>query len=501
MKAGPDSDGRTVTAKAPSRPRLGAGPRSLRVKLLGLGLLLALFPLLMLAFARTFEQAVVAQGQRRLREAARQAVGADGDALAALGRRLRIELARLDATGAVRARSHTMALALEQWPVTQLGERLVGADAPESLETADAGLALPWPARPEVKSALAGVESAEARFSASGETLVITLAAPLPGGGALYLLAGSHRGVRKLVFVRRELMQLALYEVVLVLPLLVLYGFRVVRPIARLAEAARRYPAAPLADEKLLARGDEIATLARTLTAMAEDLERRRRQASELGADIAHEFKNPLASITASAELLSSTRTLGPERVALISGTIEQSVARLQRSIDELLALLRLEEAVPGEAREPVAYPALLDEVLDEYRRDPRHAGWRFTLDVEAGAAGDDVVLNRRRWAELLRNLIDNALVQPAARQEIAVSVRRTGEGLVTAVLDHGPGISVENQAKVFRRFFTARPPGAPAGTGLGLSVVETIAHAHAGRVELRSTPGQGAEFRVILPG
>jgi signal transduction histidine kinase len=482
----------------PPQERLGAGPRSLRFKLLALGVLLALAPLLMLAVAWIYEKVLVVEDLRGLRAGAEQALRVAPGELPALGARLRLEIARLDAQGAVVAHSGTMHLALGQSAVGKLGERLVGSGAPETLEAADRD-GPDWIERPEVQSALHGVPDSGYFFSRSGETLVMTWAQPAPGGGALYLLAGSHRGVRRLALVRRELVQLAIYEVVLVLPLLLLYGLRVVRPIGRLADAARRYPAVPLADQALLARGDEIATLARTLSTMAADLESRRRQAADLGADIAHEFKNPLASIAASAELLSAASGPTPDRLALVSRTIDQSVERLRRSIDELLSLLRLEQTMPEEARGPVAYAALLEEVAEEYRGDARCQGWRFTLEVERDLG--ELPLNRRRWAELLRNLIDNALVQPAERREIVLAARRAPEGMVTSVRDFGPGISAENQAKIFRRFFTARPPGAPPGTGLGLSVVETIARAHGARVEVRSRPGEGAEFVITLPG
>lgn len=485
------------------RPRLGLGPRSLRVKLLGIGLLLALLPLALLAFAALYEQFLLGRLQRRLDAAAGEAALTPDAGLPALGQRRRLEIARLDAQGRVVARSGTMAVALERGPVEDLGERLVGKGPPESLETA-AGDSAGWRERSEVRSALNGVGDVGQWISPSTETMVVSLARPLPGGGALYLLAGSHRGVQRLIFLRRQIYLLVLYEVVLALPLVLLFGLRIVRPIERLAEGARRYPAVPLADPRLLARNDEIATLARVLGAMAADLEHRRQQAADLGADMAHEFKNPLASIAASAELLSSGKTPTPERLALVSRTIEQSVERLRRSLDELLALLRLEQAVPAEAREPVAYPAayaaFIDGLLDDYRRDPRYAGWRFTLSGEAGAPALSLPLNRTRWAELLRNLLDNALVQPAEVREIVVSLARTAEGVVTSVRDHGPGISPENQKKIFQRFFTARPAGAPPGTGLGLSVVETIARAHGGHVAVTSPPDGGAEFRVVVP-
>ena len=118
---------------------------------------------------------------------------------------------------------------------------------------------------------------------------------------------------------RKQLLELVVYEVVLALPLVVLFAFGLVRPLERLSAAARRYPAAPLADPALYARRDEIGALARTLTDMAEDLDGRRRAAAELGADIAHEFKNPLATIAASAELLVTSPALTPERVDLVA--------------------------------------------------------------------------------------------------------------------------------------------------------------------------------------
>jgi signal transduction histidine kinase len=497
-----------MTARASPRRsavRLGAGPRSLRFKLCALGLALAILPLGMLAIALGYEQVLTASEVRRLRAAAELARSAGARDLGTLGWRLRVEIARLDAGGRVVERSDTAARALVHSRLGRLGERLVGGGEPESLAAADRALG-PWAARQEVVGALGGRGPAVAkRVSPSAETVVIALAEPLPQGGALYLLSGTHRGVRRLMALRPELTELALYELALVLPLLLVVGLRVVRPIARLAHAARSYPEVPLCDEKLLARGDEIAVLARTLSVMAADLEGRRQHAADLGADIAHELKSPLASIAASAELLGAGRALTRERIDLVSGTIERSVDRLRRSVDDLLALLRLEQAVPIERREPVVYLELVDELLGEYRRDPRFAGWRFTLDAADGDANAAAMLpplplNRRRWTELLRNLIDNALVQPAVRKEIVVAVRRVPEGLVTAVRDHGPGIPVENHQQVFRRFFSDRPPGCPPGSGLGLSVVQAIARAHGGRVDLRSSPGEGAVFSVTLP-
>jgi signal transduction histidine kinase len=280
--------------------------------------------------------------------------------------------------------------------------------------------------------------------------------------------------------------------------LTLLLGRRIVRPLERLARAAHRYPSQPLADRRLLERRDEIGELARAMTALAADLERRRRETAEVGADVAHELKNPLATIAASAELIASTKEVTDEKRELVSEHILKSVERLRRAIDALLSLLRLEAALPDEPRERLAYRAFVDEILQEYRVDPRYAGMSFRAEVGEGVG--EVAVVRARWAEMLRNLLDNAVIQPSERREIVVVAARRGDRVVTEVIDFGPGISPGNRDKIFRRFFTLRPPGAPPGTGLGLSIVEAVAAAHGGSVEVESEPGRTV-FRVTLPG
>jgi two-component system sensor histidine kinase ChvG len=473
--------------------------RSLRITLAWIALLLIALPLLIMSVAWVYERWMVRAQQRELARLAAEVAGADAGTRAHAAARARTLIARLDARGEVVERSSADVL-LRHSPLGSVGERLAGEwGADEALEHADAHLP-PWAARPEVAAALGGARAFGQYLTPDGTALLVTAAEPLPGGGALYLVAGSHRGVRRLVNVRGQLLELVIYEIVLALPLVALFAVGLVRPLERLEAAARRYPAAPLADAALLRRGDEIGALARTLARMAEDLEARRRSAAELGADIAHEFKNPLATIAASSELLGSTNPLTPERVALCVDSIGGSVERLRRTIDDLLALLRLDEAVPGETREAVPYGPFLEELAADYRRDPRAAGWTFSVEASAEAAQRAPLINRRRWSELLRNLIDNALVQPAAELRIAIEAGLADGALVTTVRDRGPGISREKQRQIFRRFFTERPAGVPPGTGLGLSIVESVARAHGARVEVTSEPGEGAEFRVVLP-
>jgi two-component system, OmpR family, sensor histidine kinase ChvG len=471
--------------------------RSLYFKLLQLGLLLVLLPSLLIGTAWVYEHFAIRAQTAHLARIPTMITTPGGVSPDAVAARERVVVAWLDGRGAVVRRTGSVPLAHSA--IGGVGEKIVGEPGGQTLDHADAQLP-PWPAREEVRAALGGVETFGQHLTPDGSALLLTLARPLAGGGALYVMTGSYRGIRRLVLVRKQLLELVVYELVLALPLVVLFAFGLVRPLERLSAAARRYPAAPLADPTLYARKDEIGALARTLTDMAEDLDGRRRAAAELGADIAHEFKNPLATIAASAELLVTSPALTPERVDLVARSIGESVERLRRSIDDLMELLRLEHAITAEAREPVAIGAFLEQLADEYRRDPKAAGWTFTVETTPEAAAAAPVINRRRWQEMLRNLVDNALVQPAADRRIVLGARLDKHRLVTWVTDAGPGISAENQQKIFRRFFTQRAPGVAPGTGLGLSIVESVARAHAAKVEVESQPGQGATFRVTLP-
>jgi two-component system, OmpR family, sensor histidine kinase ChvG len=471
--------------------------RSLYFRLLQLALVLVLLPSLLVAIAWAYEN-IATRAQRDHLSGIPLMIdslanASPDDAAARAG----VVVAWLDARGNVTRRTGGVPLAHSA--IGGVGAKIVGEPGGQTLDHADAQLP-PWPARDEVRAALGGTRAFGQHLTADGSAMLLTLAQPRPDGGVLYVLTGSHRGIRRLVLVRRQLLELIVYEIVLALPIVLLFAVRLVRPLERLSAAARRYPAAPIADPALYARRDEIGALARTLTDMAEDLDGRRRAAAELGGDIAHEFKNPLATIAASAELLETSRALTRERVELVARSINESVDRLRRSIDDLMGLLRLDHAIAAEAREPTEIGPLVEALADEYRRDPRAAGWTFAVEVTPEAARTAPVINRDRWREMLRNLIDNALVQPATDRRIVLGASVEKGALVTSVRDAGPGISPENQNKIFRRFFTQRPAGVPPGTGLGLSIVESVARAHGAKVAVESQPGQGATFRVTLP-
>lgn len=476
--------------------------RSARVAITAAALLLIALPLAMLAVAWGYERVLVRRYESRLAQVAvAAAAGRDAD-LAALGKHESVELRFLDGAGAVVADSGTGAEAMLESLLGSSVELLLGrmgAAAPkETLAQVEASLP-PLAERDEVRAALGGAEAFALYTSPSGQTVVVSHAAPRAGGGAVYVLKASHRGVRQLLLVRHEFEKLVAYQTVFALVWALALSRWLVKPLEHLARGAKAYPYEAVAAPELLGRPDEIGQLARAITALAHSLEAKQKATADLAADLAHEFKNPLATIAAANELLASTQDASQKKRDLVQGHIAGAVERLRATTDELLALVRLEAALPAEERTKVAYGPWLEELLAEYRRDPRYANVALVAQVAPGVGQVSVVAPA--WGKLVRNLLDNALVQPSTRPELHVHAERIVGGVVTQVTDFGPGVSEGNRDKIFRRFFTHRPEGTPAGTGLGLSIVQTVAQAHGASVELLpQEAGKGATFRVFLP-
>lgn len=474
--------------------------RTVRLAIFATAIAVLLLPAALLAVAWVYEQGVVSSSRARMEQLALLAARTPVGGWPGLAERERVRLRRLDRAGQVLETAGDPEQALTDSPVGHAVERALRGlglmRARERLEQIDPSFGPPAQ-REELASALRGQPGFAVRTSESGQTVVVAVAAPLPDGGAVELTRASHRGVRQLLLVRAELGKLVLYQSLLALVVLVLLTRWLVRPLEQLARGAAAYAGGPLVEGPVLLRRDEVGQLARAMSHLAHSLDARQRAAAELAADLAHELKNPLATIAASSELIASTQDASSEKRARVHAAISGAVDRLRRLTDELLALARFEATLAQAEREWVDYHTWVEQLLAEYRKDPRWTG--SSLVARTSPEVQRVRLAPKAWERLLRNLIDNALEQPGSGREVVVSSRRDGTCLVTEVSDNGPGVSPGNREKIFRRFFTHRPEGAPQGTGLGLSIVQSVAEAHGGKVELVDRPGPGSTFRVTL--
>lgn len=250
----------------------------------------------------------------------------------------------------------------------------------------------------------------------------------------------------------------------------------------------------------------EVGRLGSSLNTMLGHIENAfaRRKASEeqlrqFVADASHELRTPVSAVSAYAELFERGANERPEDLARVMRGIRVETARMQTLIDDLLLLARLDEGrqLTSDRMDLVA---VLEDAVDA--ASAVGPEWPITLDVPAEI---DVIGDPMALRQVIDNLLVNVRTHTPRGTPAVVRVRvdpATAPGYaILEVADAGPGLDAEHVERVFERFYrvdTSRSRDR-GGSGLGLAVVAAIVAAHRGRVEVASTPGEGATFRVFL--
>ena len=272
-------------------------------------------------------------------------------------------------------------------------------------------------------------------------------------------------------------------------------GWRMVRPIEKLREQVlSRTLDAGGQTELDLQRSDEFGNLANAFNSLLSQLDERNAANVSFAADLAHEFKNPVAAIRACSETL-ATGAVDEDRAARIAGILERSSGRLDRLVTQLLELARAEAGMSGEKWDAVDIAELARGVVQNAGRDERWANVEFVFAAKEAC----VVLAVAGGLETaIRNLVLNAASFNVDGGRVDVTVECVGEHAVVVVRDTGPGIAKEDLSRVFDRFFTTRG-GAKKGTGLGLALVRAVAEAHRGTATVDSALGSWTRFELRL--
>jgi NtrC-family two-component system sensor histidine kinase KinB len=219
---------------------------------------------------------------------------------------------------------------------------------------------------------------------------------------------------------------------------------------------------------------------------------------TNLVSTVSHELKTPLTSIRMGLHLLLEERigTLTPKQIDLLMAAREDS-ERLVRMINDLLDLARLESGKARNVIEEIYPKTLVAAAVEDFTPTAEAHGCRLTVRAEAGLPL--VAVDAGQIHHVFSNLVSNAAKHSKPGSEIIIEVKRLADRVRFSVLDQGPGIPLEYQAKVFERFF--RIPGTErTGAGLGLAIVKEIISSLDGQVGLKSRPGQGSEFYFELP-
>ncbi|WP_394620351.1 sensor histidine kinase [Lentzea sp. JNUCC 0626] len=201
-------------------------------------------------------------------------------------------------------------------------------------------------------------------------------------------------------------------------------------------------------------------------------------------ADASHELRTPLTSIRGYAELY---RQGAASSASDVLGRIEDHAARMGVLVDDLLQLARLDSEQPLALSEVDLVVLVTDAVVDARVQRP--------VSLELPSEPVRVEADEARVRQILTNLLTNALLHTPPGTPVTVRLTST----TFEVADQGPGMTTEQAARAFERFYRADPARGPGGTGLGLAIVDALVVAHGWRITLDTSPGNGAVFRVVF--
>jgi signal transduction histidine kinase len=212
-----------------------------------------------------------------------------------------------------------------------------------------------------------------------------------------------------------------------------------------------------------------------------------------VGAKVAHELKNPLASIKGLCQLVA--RTPSSERTQERLAVVASEIARMETILSEYLSFSRpLEDLHP----EPVDLTALSQDVVDVLSGRAEQAGVAVAVDAAGPGGGAEVSVrgDPRRLKEALINLVANAIEATSTGGDVKLRLRRDPTGVTIEVADTGRGIAAEDLARLGTSFFTTRPNG----TGLGVVLAQGVINQHGGTLAYASQPGRGTTATIRLP-
>jgi signal transduction histidine kinase len=228
----------------------------------------------------------------------------------------------------------------------------------------------------------------------------------------------------------------------------------------------------------------------------AREVTEERRLASiraEVVSLVGHDLRSPLTVVIGYLDLLS--RPMAPADHARALDAARRNAAKMADLLEDLLTATRAEELLAASELVPLPLYALADEVVSSLA--PTHSERQLLLETDC----DPVVLgDEKRLRQVLVNLVTNAYKYSPDPDAILVRVRCDEENAYLEVVDHGPGIAEEDRHHVFERFARLEKSEGRPGIGLGLYIVNIIAHNHGGSARVEETPGGGATFIVQLP-
>jgi signal transduction histidine kinase len=269
---------------------------------------------------------------------------------------------------------------------------------------------------------------------------------------------------------------------------------RITRPLGTLAVAADEVASGDYAVELPAARGSgEIATLSRRFADMAAKLAESEALSRNFLMSVSHELRTPLTAIRGHVSALREGVIDDPDLRSASLAVIEEEAMRLERLVGDVLDLAKLDAHRFTVLQEEVDMEQLCERAFSAFGEEARRRAIDYHREIDAQPV---IVSDGDRVLQIISNLLSNAFRWTPEGGRIWLELAAENGSVSVAVSDTGPGISADERERIFRPFWS-RDGG---GTGLGLAIARELAVALGGRIDLRSEPGLGSRFELVLP-
>jgi signal transduction histidine kinase len=273
----------------------------------------------------------------------------------------------------------------------------------------------------------------------------------------------------------------------------------ITKPLQKLAEFALRTGGGSF-QEIDVGGPKEILQLSEAFNQMVRRLEISQQSQKEFLANISHELKTPLTTIQGFAQAMMDGTIDSDEERRNAAEIIINDVGRLHRLVLDLLTLTRLENGALGLSLQPCDLGELLQNIGKRIALQAEKSAINLVIDLPVLPL---IMGDMEKLAQVFTNLLENSIKFTPPGGFIQVKGTETKNSVIIEVSDTGTGISVDDQKRIFERFYQAdksRKGGAERGFGLGLAIAREIVLAHQGRIWVQSNPGSGSSFYVELP-
>ena len=258
----------------------------------------------------------------------------------------------------------------------------------------------------------------------------------------------------------------------------------------------------PVNIDNFLIRKDEVGRLTQSIHEMTLDLQKRTNRAETFSTDLAHEIRNPLASLKGASELLD--KTIEKKDREKLLNIINHDVERIERLITDYTQMLKDEASLSREKMIKVDLNLIIRNVVEDFKQDIESLNKKINIKI----------VNKRnkqlffyilgienRIEQVIANLLDNAISFSQIDSEIIVEINEIKNEFLITFKDEGPGFKEKNIENIFKRFYSNRPKNFGEHSGLGLNIVKNIIELHKGKIKaVNRKDTKGAQIEVIIP-